>query len=81
MKEIVFTPSGVCCKNMVVEIKDGKITNVSFTGGCHGNLQGIASLVKGMDAKEVVTRLKGIDCKGKGTSCPDQLATCLEKHI
>ncbi|MGL5318582.1 MAG: TIGR03905 family TSCPD domain-containing protein [Bacteroidales bacterium] len=81
MKEIEFTPSGVCCKNIVVEVKDGKISNVLFTGGCNGNLQGLSSLVKGMDAREVITRLKGIDCKGKGTSCPDQLAVCLEKHI
>lgn len=81
MKEIVFTPSGICCKKMIVELKDGKVINLEFNGGCNGNLQGLSSLIKGMEAKEVVTRLKGIDCKGKGTSCPDQLAICLEKYI
>ena len=49
-----------------------------FTGGCHGNTQGVASLVRGMDAGEAVRRLKGIDCRGKGTSCPDQLARAIE---
>lgn len=81
MKEIVYKPCGVCCKSIEVGVKDGKIKSVVFTGGCNGNLQGISALLNDMDIKDVVSRLKGIDCNGKGTSCPDQLAQCLEKHF
>lgn len=66
---------------MTVEIEDGKIINCDITGGCAGNTTGICSLVKGMDAKEAVKRLKGIDCQGRGTSCPDQLANCIEEAL
>ena len=62
----------------VVTVEDGRIAEVVFTGGCHGNTQGVASLVRGMDTGEAVRRLKGIDCRGKGTSCPDQLARAIE---
>ena len=60
-----------------VELKDGVIDSVKFTGGCNGNLQGISALVKGMKAEEAIARLKGINCGGRGTSCPDQLAKAL----
>ena len=60
-------------------LEDGVIRHVAFTGGCHGNTQGIAALVRGMRAEEAVARLKGIDCRGRGTSCPDQLAKALEE--
>lgn len=60
-------------------VEDGKVTEASFIGGCHGNTQGVCALIKGMPAEEVIHRLKGIDCKGKGTSCPDQLARGLEQ--
>ena len=63
---------------MYIKVEDGRIAEVVFTGGCHGNTQGVASLVRGMDAGEAVRRLKGIDCRGKGTSCPDQLARAIE---
>lgn len=58
---------------------DGVVENVSFVGGCNGNLQGISQLVKGMRADEVVARLKGMVCGNKGTSCPDQLCRALEQ--
>ncbi len=74
-----FTPCGVCSKNIEIEVVDGTVTEVNFTGGCHGNLQGIGALVKGMSAEEVISRLEGIDCRGKGTSCPDQLARALRQ--
>lgn len=58
---------------------DGRIAGVVFFGGCHGNTQGVAALVKGMTPEEAIARLEGIDCHGKGTSCPDQLAQALKK--
>ena len=63
--------------DVVVKREDGIIRNVTFTGGCHGNTQGIAALVRGMKAADAIARLEGIDCRGKGTSCPDQLAKAL----
>ncbi len=77
-----FTPKGVCSKNIKIEISDdGIIESVQFTGGCSGNTSGISELVKGMKAKEAAERLSGIDCRGKGTSCPDQLSKALFKAL
>ncbi len=78
MKE--FTPRGVCSRKIVFDIVDGKITNVAFQGGCNGNLQGISKLVEGMTPAEVISRLKGIRCGIKPTSCPDQFAAALEEY-
>jgi uncharacterized protein (TIGR03905 family) len=66
-----------CSKQINFEIEDNKIKEVKFIGGCSGNLQGIASLVQGMDIDIAIEKLKGIDCNGRGTSCPDQLANAL----
>ena len=68
---------GICSRLIRVEIEDGKLQAVGFEGGCHGNLQGICSLVKDMDVDEVLRRLEGINCRGKGTSCPDQLCRAI----
>lgn len=76
-----YTTKGTCSRAIQFDIVDGKLTNVRFIGGCHGNTQGVAALVEGMDAKEAVRRLKGIDCKGRGTSCPDQLARAVEQAL
>ncbi len=74
-----YTPKGVCCKMMDISIaSDGTIDSVTFKGGCHGNLQGISSLVRGMRPEDAISKLKGIDCGGRGTSCPDQFALALE---
>lgn len=74
-----FRPSGVCSRSISLDISDDHtINSVSFLGGCSGNTQGICSLVKGMKAEDVVNRLRGIDCNGRGTSCPDQLANAIE---
>lgn len=81
VKKISFTPCGVCSRQIDVEVDDGIVKSVRFTGGCHGNTQGIAALVTGLRAEAVIDRLKGIDCKGKGTSCPDQLARALEQAV
>lgn len=77
-----FRPQGVCSQQMKVELDEqGVIRDLQVMGGCHGNLQGIAALVKGMEAKEAVSRLKGIRCGFRSTSCPDQLARNLEKIL
>ncbi len=82
MKTYTFQPRGVCSREMQVDLDDqGLIRELRVSGGCHGNLQGIAALVKGMPAEEAVRRLKGIDCGGRGTSCPDQLARGLEQAL
>lgn len=73
-----FTPSGVCSAQIDFEIEDNVIHNVKFTRGCNGNTQGVAALCEGMSAAEVIKRLKGINCNGRGTSCPDQLASAIE---
>lgn len=72
-----YPTSGTCSRAIDIEINDGVISSVAFTGGCHGNTQGIASLVKGQKPEYVIERLKGIRCGAKSTSCPDQLATAL----
>ena len=77
---IKVIPQGVCSDQISFKITDGKINNVKFVNGCAGNAQGISRLVEGMDAVEVVRRLRGIKCQN-GTSCPDQLAVAVEKVI
>ena len=77
-----FSPRGVCSRKMRVEMDDaGRILHFVVEGGCSGNLQGIAALVRGMDAREAAERLRGIRCGFKDTSCPDQLALGLEKIL
>ena len=70
---------GTCSQKIFFEIDENKVHNVEFVGGCHGNLQGICKLVEGMDVDEVITRLDGIHCGFKPTSCPDQLAQALKE--
>ena len=76
-----YRPKGVCSRNMTFEIEDGIIHNLVVEGGCDGNLKGIASLVEGMKAEEVIQRLEGIHCGRKQTSCPDQLAKALKENL
>lgn len=73
-----YQTKGTCSSAIDIEVKDGRIESVKFTGGCNGNLQGISALVKGMMVEEAISRLKGIRCGFKNTSCPDQLAKALE---
>lgn len=78
---MIYKTKGTCSTMIDVELKDGVIDSVQFTGGCNGNLQGISSLVKGMKPEDAISRLKGIRCGFKPTSCPDQLAHALEEMI
>ena len=74
-----YRPHGVCSQLIHIELDGDIIENVQFVGGCHGNLQGISHLVKGMKADEAIARLEGIKCGFKQTSCPDQLAYALKQ--
>ena len=77
-----FHPRGVCAQAMRVEVDDqGMIQKLEVVGGCSGNLQGIAALVRGMPAEEAIQRLKGIRCGFKDTSCPDQLAKAIDEIL
>ena len=74
-----YTPHGVCSHGIVVEIDDlGHLKSAEFMGGCNGNLKGISALVKGMKVEDAISRLEGIRCGFKSTSCPDQLAQALK---
>ena len=74
-------PKKVCSSQIQFEIDEGIVKKVHFTGGCNGNLKGIASLVEGMPWEEVVNRLSGIKCGLKGTSCPDQLSIAIREAM
>ena len=78
MAKFSYTPRGVCSAKIDFEIENGIVKNLVFTRGCNGNTQGISRLVEGMNVDDVINRLKGTDCGGRGTSCPDQLARALE---
>ena len=76
-----YTPSGVCSRNIEIDIdENGIINKVNFTGGCNGNLKGISTLVEGMNIDDVIKKLENIKCGFKQTSCPAQLANALKKH-
>ena len=79
---MVYKTRGVCAQLIEFELDDDKkVHNIKFTGGCSGNTQGIAKLAEGQDAREVISRLEGIKCGFKPTSCPDQLATALKSSL
>lgn len=76
-----YKTSGVCSREIHFDIIDGKLHNVRFDGGCPGNLTAIGKLVEGQDAKAVAALLRGNDCRGRGTSCADQLAKAIEENL
>jgi len=76
-KQIVYPTKGVCSQAIAIELEGDVVKSVQFMGGCQGNTQGISMLVRGMKVEDVIARLEGINCGGKGTSCPDQLARAL----
>ena len=73
-----YQTKGTCSRSILFDVENGKVMNVQFIGGCHGNLQGIGKLVEGMDIDDVISRIEGIHCGMKSTSCPDQLAQALK---
>ncbi|MCQ2144670.1 MAG: TIGR03905 family TSCPD domain-containing protein [Bacteroidales bacterium] len=80
-KLTVQTSNAVCAQAIQIEIEGDVLRSASFLGGCHGNTQGVAALSRGMKVSEVIERIEGINCHGKGTSCPDQLAKALKLAI
>ena len=82
MKHIVYQTTGTCSQQIELDIDDeNRVQNVQFQGGCNGNLQGIAQLVRGMKVEDVKSRLDGIRCGYKSTSCPDQLVRALRSCL
>lgn len=78
---INYTPSGVCSRQINIEVEDGIVKNAEFIGGCNGNGKGIGTLVKGMRVEDVIERLEGIKCGNKQSSCPAQLAKALKENL
>ena len=76
-----YKTKGTCAREIAFELEDGIVKNVSFFGGCNGNLKGIAALVEGKKAEEIIPLIKGIKCGFKPTSCPDQLSKALQNYI
>ena len=76
-----YKTQGVCSQKIDFEIVDNKVTNVQFLGGCNGNTQGLSKLIEGMDVNEAISRLEGIKCGFRDTSCPDQLAKALKQAL
>ncbi len=77
----VYKTVGTCSQAIEFEVDGDTIQSVHFVGGCDGNTQGVAALVKGMKVEDAISRLEGIDCRGRGTSCPDQLARALKGYV
>lgn len=77
--EYTYKTKGTCSTHIVLDVEDDVIRNVSFSGGCNGNLQGISKLIKGMRTSDVIARLEGIRCGSRPTSCPDQLCQALHE--
>lgn len=80
MEKIEYVPQGVCPRLMRFAVEDNKLSGFQALGGCSGNLQGLGRLTEGMDIDEVISRLEGIRCGAKSTSCPDQLAQALKHY-
>ena len=76
-----YAPKGVCARKFTIEVEDGKIGNIAVMGGCSGNLQGLAALLKGMEVEDAIARMEGIRCGFKSTSCPDQIAKALKTVV
>lgn len=79
IRTVVYVPSSAVCSRVInIQLKDNVIVEASYTGGCNGNTQGLSALLRGMKVDDAIAKLDGIDCNGRGTSCPDQLAKALK---
>ena len=80
-QRIAYTPQGsVCSKLMIIDLEGEQIKQVQIVGGCDGNTKGLCRLLTDMNCEDAISRLEGIDCKMRGTSCPDQLAKALQQR-
>lgn len=75
----VYKTKGTCSREIHYSVKDGVVESIEVIGGCNGNLKGICRLITGMPVEQVIKAFKGVDCSGRGTSCPDQIAQALEQ--
>ena len=78
---MTYKTKGVCSREINFEVEDNKVKNVQFVGGFSGNTQGVARLIDGMDIDEAISRIEGIQCGFRPTSCPDQLAQALKQAL
>ncbi|MGN1072758.1 MAG: TIGR03905 family TSCPD domain-containing protein [Bradymonadia bacterium] len=78
---IEYDPQGVCSRHFSIDVQNGIIQDITIDGGCHGNLQGIAALIRGQKVEDVIQKLENIQCRSKGTSCPDQIAKALKQAL
>ena len=76
-----YNPKGVCSRQFKIDVENGVVNSIAIVGGCSGNLQGIASLLKGMKVEDAIARMEGIRCGFKSTSCPDQIAQALKTVV
>ena len=75
-----YKTEGVCARNITFDVKENKIFNLKFEGGCNGNLKGLSAMVEGQEVDSVIDRLEDIKCGSKSTSCPDQLSKALREY-
>ena len=80
MNHYTYKPTGVCSRQIDIDVEDNTIVKVTFTGGCSGNTQGVAALIAGMNIDEAISRIEGIHCGPRSTSCPDQLSKALRAY-
>lgn len=80
MDKIEITPRGVCCKKIVIDVENEIIQSVNFLGGCPGNTMGVSILLKGMKVEDAISKLEGIKCGFKSTSCPNELAKGIKEY-
>ena len=78
---IEYDPQGVCSRHFSIDVQNGIIQDITIDGGYHGNLQGIAALIRGQKVEDVIQKLENIQCRSKGTSCPDQIAKALKQAL
>ncbi|MFI3174155.1 MAG: TIGR03905 family TSCPD domain-containing protein [Bacillota bacterium] len=76
-----YQNKGVCSRSVTFDVEEGKLKNISFVGGCQGNLRGIGLLAEGMDVTVARDKLRGVDCGNRGTSCPDQLSLAIDAYL
>lgn len=81
VKKIQFTPTGVCARQINIEVEDGIVKSIVFEGGCSGNTQGVGALAVGMKVEDLIPRIEAIRCGSKSTSCPAQLAKALKENL
>lgn len=76
----LYKTNGTCSKQITFDVRNGKVTNIAYKGGCNGNLTVLSHLIEGMEIDKVIKDFEGIKCSNRNTSCPDQLAQALKLY-